>query len=291
MIQGSDDPKRMTHREYLFSLELHGIKLGLENITGLLNAADNPHERLATVHVAGTNGKGSVIAMLDAMARAAGYTVGRFTSPHLIDVTERFLIDGRPMPSEALDSQIAFFREIAEGMAAAPTFFEMNTAVAFRWFALRGVDLAIIEVGMGGRLDSTNVICPIAAAITNIDLDHTRYLGDTLAQIAFEKAGILKPATPAVISETKPGPLDVILARAGEVGSPTYLLGRDFHFETRGAFPETRFRYSSETLSLDFAPLGLAAPQQLCYFILQQSLDEFPHLHPHHLFEIIPDLT
>ena len=252
----------MTPREYLFGLELHGIKLGLENIARLLEAAGNPHERLPAAHISGTNGKGSVAAMLDAMGRAAGYTVGRFTSPHLMDVAERFMVAGRPMPPAVLDAQIEFFRNIAGRMAAPPTFFEMNTAIALRWFAECGVDLAIIEVGMGGRLDSTNVIQPLATAITNIDLEHTQYLGDTLEKIAFEKAGILKPATPAVIAETKPGPLEVILARARNVGSPVRLLGRDFDFSVRGSFPHVEFRYESGARALDYVPLGLAARYQ-----------------------------
>lgn len=252
----------MTNREYLFHLEQHGIKLGLENIRRLLDAADAPERRYPIVHVAGTNGKGSVVAILAAIARAAGYRVGRFTSPHLIDVAERFLVDGTPMPDAALEEHIAFFRAAADLMEPPPTFFEMSTAIAFRWFDQSKVDLAVIEVGMGGRLDATNVVEPLATAITNIALDHMRYLGDTLEQIAFEKAGIIKPRVPLVLTETAAPARDVILDRALELCSPVHELGRDFRFEIDGPPSDQQFAYESAALRVDFAPLGLAGAQQ-----------------------------
>ena len=140
----------MTSREYLFSLERHGIKLGLDNINTLLDAAGRPETRYPTVHVAGTNGKGSVTAMLDAMFLAAGYRTGRFTSPHLIALNERFLLNAEPIADGALDAQLDFVREAAEAMPHPPTFFEVTTAAAFRWFAEERVEAAIVEVGMGG---------------------------------------------------------------------------------------------------------------------------------------------
>lgn len=160
-------------RGYLFDLTLHGIKLGLDNIEALVRAAGDPHLAVPVIHVGGTNGKGSVCAMLSAMLQAAGYRVGRFTSPHLIDVSERFLINGEPIPEGALEEHIAFFQRACATMEGTPTFFEMTTAIAFRHFVQERVDAAIIEVGMGGRFDSTNVVSPVATAITNIDLDHT----------------------------------------------------------------------------------------------------------------------
>ena len=252
----------MTPVEYLYSLELHGIKLGLDNIRYLLSEAGDPQRAYPTVHVGGTNGKGSVVAMLDAMLRAAGYRTGRFTSPHLCSVTERFLIDGEAIGTEALDGHIECFRAIAEGMEQCPTFFELNTAIAFRHFAEDSVDIALIEVGMGGRFDSTNVIVPEVAGITNIALEHTKYLGDTLEAIAFEKAGILKQGVPAVVGETAPGPLGVIVARAEEVGSPLSALGRDFRYRLEGPPMAHTFDYTSEDLRIEACPLALPGGYQ-----------------------------
>jgi len=252
----------VTPRAYLFHLEQHGVKLGLDNIRCLLEAAGRPERAYPAVHVAGTNGKGSVVAIVAAIARAAGYRVGRFTSPHLLDVTERFLVDGAPMPDAALDEHIGFFRAVAEQMSPPPTFFEMNTAIAFRWFAQSEVDLAAVEVGMGGRLDSTNVLDPAATAITNIALDHTKYLGDTLEQIAFEKAGIIKPGVPLILTETASPARDVIRKRAEELGSPVLESGQDFRFELSGPPFEQRFSYKSPSLQLNSTPLALAGRHQ-----------------------------
>ncbi len=247
----------MSHRDYLFSLEIHGIKLGLDNIRFLMDAAGHPEHHLPTVHVAGTNGKGSVGAMLDAMLGAAGYSVGRFTKPHLLDVTERFLLGRRPISAAELDEEIAFFRQAAEGMGHPPTFFEVNTAIVLRWLAARRVDAAVIEVGMGGRFDSTNVASPLLSIITNIDLDHTRYLGDSLDKIAFEKAGILKEGVPLVLGETRQGPEGVILNRANELGCPVVQLERDFSYEVRGDSFDLRFDYTGPRFTFNSVPLGL----------------------------------
>jgi dihydrofolate synthase / folylpolyglutamate synthase len=247
----------VTPRTYLASLEFHGIKLGLDNITHLLTCAENPHNDYPSVHVAGTNGKGSVVAVLDAIVGAAGYRTGRFTSPHLITLNERFLCDRVPIGDEALDEQLAFFQSIAETMDPPPTYFELVTAVAFRWFAQQRVECALVEVGMGGRFDSTNVLAPVACAITNIDLEHTQYLGDTREAIAFEKAGILKSGTPAIVAERQAGPLGVIEARAREVGAPLRVVDRDYRYEVEGPTFEQRLSYESEGLRIDSAPLGL----------------------------------
>ncbi len=252
----------MNAREFLFSLERHGIKLGLDNINHLLDAAKRPERHYPTVHVAGTNGKGSVVAMVDAMLRAAGYRTGRFTSPHLIALNERFLVDGQPISDDDLDLHLGTFQRVAEGMSPPPTFFEVVTAVAFRWFKAMKVDVAVIEVGMGGRFDSTNVIVPEACAITNIAKEHTKYLGDTLGAIAFEKAGILKSGIPAVVSETQPEPRDVILARAMALDVPVSLAGRDFTFTYSGPPGMRRFSYESERLSLYEVVLGLPGGYQ-----------------------------
>lgn len=248
----------MTPREYLFSLEGHGIKLGLENITRLLESAGRPHRTYPTVHVAGTNGKGSVVALLDAMLSAAGYRIGRFTSPHLLSVCERFLLNSAPISEEELDEHLAFFQSAAADMENPPTFFEVVTAVAFRWFAQREVDVALVEVGMGGRFDSTNVVVPEVSAITNIALEHTRYLGDTLEEIAFEKAGIIKRGVPVVVGVQEEGPREVIRARAAELDSPARFLGRDFSYALSGPPYAHRFRFDSPGLS--FGPVPLALP-------------------------------
>ncbi|MFO7973181.1 MAG: folylpolyglutamate synthase/dihydrofolate synthase family protein [Candidatus Hydrogenedentota bacterium] len=252
----------MNAREYLASLEFHGVKLGLDNIRHLLEHAGNPHAAYPSVHVAGTNGKGSVVAMLDAMCRAAGLRTGRYTSPHLVRVNERFLIDARPIGDADLDRALEFFRSIAEAMDPSPTYFEMVTAVAFRLFQEQNIDIALVEVGLGGRFDATNVVHPAATAITNVDLEHTQYLGDTLEKIAFEKAGILKEGVPAVVAETRIESLGVILARAQTLKCPVRLIHRDFDFDLQGMPWKQVFSYRSEGLHLGPVTLGLAGDYQ-----------------------------
>jgi dihydrofolate synthase / folylpolyglutamate synthase len=192
---------------YLFSLEQFGIKFGLENISTLAARLGHPERAFRAIHVAGTNGKGSVTAMVDTALGAAGYRSARFTSPHLVDLTERFVIDGRAVTSEAMADAIDAVRLAIDdlraegGLAVQPTFFEVTTAVAFELFRRAHVDVAVLEVGLGGRLDATNVVSPIATAITSIAFDHQLYLGSTLREIAIEKAGIIKPGVPVVVGE------------------------------------------------------------------------------------------
>ena len=201
---------------YLFSLEQFGIKFGLENISALLARLGHPERAFTSAHIAGTNGKGSVTAMVEAALRAAGHRSGRYTSPHLIDLTERFVVDGKPVSQHALVAVVADLQRTADALmkdgvlAAPPTFFEVTTATAFELFRRTGVSVAAIEVGLGGRLDATNVIQPAATAITSIALDHERYLGSTIEEIAFEKAGIIKPGVPVVIGDLQPAAVAVI---------------------------------------------------------------------------------
>ena len=168
---------------YLLSLEQFGIKFGLDNIAALLDRLGHPERAFTSVHIAGTNGKGSVTAMVDAALRAAGHRSARYTSPHLIDLSERFVIDGTPVSQQALVAAVADLQRTAEALVrdgtltAPPTFFEVTTATAFELFRRAGVSVAAIEVGLGGRLDATNVLQPAATAITSIALDHERYLG------------------------------------------------------------------------------------------------------------------
>ena len=173
----------------------------------------NPHERLRAVHVAGTNGKGSTSHLLAAALQAQGYKVGLFTSPHLVDFRERIRISGEMIPEETVMQFVANQRAFLDDLR--PSFFETTIALAFWYFAQQQVDIAVVEVGLGGRLDSTNILTPLLSVITNIGIDHTEFLGDTLAQIAGEKAGVMKPHVPCVIGETHPETQEVFLARAG----------------------------------------------------------------------------
>ena len=210
---------------YLFRLEQFGIKFGLESIETLLARLDHPERTFRSVHIAGTNGKGSVTAMVDTALGRAGYRSARYTSPHLIDLSERFVVAGRPVDAAALcgaagDVRGAIEALRAEGaLQAQPTFFEATTAVAFELFRRARVDVAAIEVGLGGRLDSTNVIRPVATAITSVDFDHQQYLGSTLGEIAAEKAGIIKPGVPVIVGDVGPDAWTVIERIAGSRGA------------------------------------------------------------------------
>lgn len=178
---------------YLMSLASRGWKLGLEKIKSLLAELNNPHLQFPSIHIAGTNGKGSTSAMIESMLRAAGYRTGLYTSPHLVDVRERIRVNNQTISASELTSYLNRLQPLFEKYGC--TFFEAMTVIAFLFFAERTVDIAVIEVGLGGRLDATNVITPWISVITRIDIDHTRQLGKTRRQIAMEKAGIIKPGT------------------------------------------------------------------------------------------------
>ena len=189
----------------LFSLEQFGIKLGLDNIRAILAALDHPELAYRSVHIGGTNGKGSVAAMVERALRAAGLKTGRYTSPHLDRVEERVALDGQPVDSGRFAQAVSSVFEAVDRLQAdgtlsvTPTFFEVSTAAAFEVFRRAQVDVAVVEVGLGGRFDATNVLTPVVAAITSISFDHERYLGHTLSDIAFEKAGIAKPGVPLIV--------------------------------------------------------------------------------------------
>jgi len=210
---------------YLFSLEHFGIKFGLENITAIVERLGRPDRTFKSVHVAGTNGKGSVTAMVDAALRAAGHRTARYTSPHLTDLSERFVIGGRPVAHDTLVCAVATVRDVVESLrfdgtlGVQPTFFEVTTAAAFELFRRAEVEIAVLEVGLGGRLDATNIVSPFVTAITSIALDHQLYLGSTLAEIAFEKAGIIKAGVPVVVGPVDPESLGVIARVANERGA------------------------------------------------------------------------
>jgi dihydrofolate synthase/folylpolyglutamate synthase len=190
------------------------IKFGLDTTRRLLEAAGDPHHQFASIHIGGTNGKGSVCTMVAEALRATGARVGLYTSPHLVSFRERIRVNGVPISREAVVSWTRHLRPLMEETGA--TFFEATTAIAFADFAARGVDIAVVEVGLGGRLDSTNVLTPLVSAVTHVALDHQKYLGDTIEQIAAEKAGIAKPGVPFVIGEPDEG-LAEVLRSAGEI--------------------------------------------------------------------------
>jgi len=201
----------------LFARTTGGIKPGLARTEALLAEMGSPHRNLTAIHVAGTNGKGSVVATCEALLRARGYRVGKYTSPHLIDFRERITIDGRPISEAEVLEFLARWIPFAEELGA--TFFEVTTALAFDWLAKNNTDVCVIETGLGGRLDSTNVLAPSVATVTSIGLDHTDLLGDTLDAIAREKAGIFKPGAPAVIGEAAADIRDLLVRCAQDAGA------------------------------------------------------------------------
>jgi dihydrofolate synthase/folylpolyglutamate synthase len=213
--------------EALFARTTSGIKPGLERTEALLAKLGSPHRQLSAVHVAGTNGKGSVVATAEALLRHKGLKVGRYTSPHLIDFRERITVNGTPITEVAVLAFLERWISPAEEIGA--TFFELTTALAFDWFARQKVDFAVIETGLGGRLDSTNVLTPRVATVTSIGLDHTDLLGNTLEAIAREKAGIFKRGIPAVIGEESPSIRALLETRAGAAGAhPIVLIDEGF---------------------------------------------------------------
>jgi len=209
----------------LFARTTGSIKPGLERTEALLEKLGSPQRQLSTIHVAGTNGKGSVVAACEALLRARGLVVGRYTSPHLVDFRERVTVNGKPMFEEEVLEFLERWIPTAEKLGA--TFFEVTTALAFDWLAKREVDLAVIETGLGGRLDSTNVLIPRVATVTSIGLDHTDLLGDTLELIAKEKAGIFKTGVPAVIGEPAQAIRDLLSKSAKEAGAKPVIVLED----------------------------------------------------------------
>ena len=229
-------------RDYLGRLQHFGIKLGLENIAALCLALGNPQNRFLSVHVAGTNGKGSVSAMLAQVMRAHGLKTGLYTSPHLVRVEERIRVGGGPIAPKRFRELLTQLKSVIDRLMAEgrlvyhPTYFEVLTVLAFLEFAEREVDVAVLEVGLGGRFDATNVVRPLVSVITTIARDHETHLGSTLGKIAFEKAGIIKPAIP-VVCGVKGGPaLREIRRVAREREAPlTEVFGPGRTLETRMA--------------------------------------------------------
>jgi len=196
--------------KYLQSLQKFGINLGLKRITYLLAKLGNPQQKFQSIHIAGTNGKGSTAAMIASILKEAGCKVGLYTSPHIFDYTERIKINGKDISKKELTVALDRVKKASRGMKSKPTIFEVLTAAAFLHFAKKKIDIAIVEVGLGGRLDATNVITPLVNVITNIDYEHTEILGKTLTKIAGEKAATIKPGIPVVTAEKKKEPLNVL---------------------------------------------------------------------------------
>ncbi len=209
---------------FILSREFFGMKLGLENITGFLDDIGNPQYAYPTIHLAGTNGKGSTAAMIASVLQKAGYRTGLFTSPHLVTLRERMRVNGRMIPKRSVTGFVdRHRRELARRKLS---FFEVITAMALDYFKRAGVDIAVIETGLGGRLDATNVLAPLLTITTEISRDHTEILGHSIRKIAFEKAGIIKPASAHLISLLHSDARDVIADRCRELGAPLYRLSR-----------------------------------------------------------------
>ena len=206
----------------LFALHTFGMKLGLENIKNFLNHIGNPQNRLAVIHVAGSNGKGSTAAFLSSILQELGNKAGLYTSPHFVRYNERIKIDGIEIPDEYVAGFVEKYDKFIEEHKL--TFFEVTTAIAFQYFNDENIDYAIIETGLGGRLDATNVLNPLAVVITSISLEHTHILGDTIEKIAAEKAGILKPRTPVFTGQLPPEAIKVIQDKCSEFDCKYYKL-------------------------------------------------------------------
>ncbi|MDO4400604.1 MAG: cyanophycin synthetase [Coriobacteriia bacterium] len=221
-------PENFDPVEYINTPRWRSSRLGLDRTRELLAGLGNPQDRLRVVHVAGTNGKGSTCAFLASILQEAGYKVGLFTSPYIIEFADRIRVNGQNIPADDLLDVTLAVREVAEAMPDHPTEFELMTAVAFTYFAREECDICVVEVGLGGRLDSTNVLAaPEVCVITPIALDHTTMLGDTIAAIAGEKAGIVKPGVPVVSAVQTPEAMGVIAARAVEQQAPLTCVDAD----------------------------------------------------------------
>lgn len=250
--------------DYLFAQKANGPKYGIDRMRALAAALNRPERTFPCIHVAGTNGKGSVAAMLDAILHAAGWRTGLYTSPHLVQLNERVQVERRMLTDREIVDYVAELRPIADRLAAVdaadrPSFFEFMTAMAFLEFARKRCDIAVIEVGLGGRLDATNLVTPEVSVITSIAMDHCEILGDTLEQIAAEKAGIIKPGRPVVIGRTPPEAERTIRAIATERGAPV--------LSVRAEFGEDVERYPHTNLEGDYQRWNAASATLAARFL------------------------
>jgi len=222
--------------EFLYGLQKFGIKFGLNSTENILKSLGNPHANRKYIHVGGTNGKGSVCAFINSILIEAGYKVGFYSSPHLVTFRERFQINGEYINESDVVDLVTDLKAIMKDQEL-PTFFEVTTAMALSYFNKKNTDIDILEVGMGGRLDATNVVTPLVSVITNVSLEHQQYLGKNIKQIAFEKAGIIKKGVPVVTSGRFRDAKHVILKASSEKDAPCYMLDRDFWIkEKKGGY-------------------------------------------------------
>ncbi len=251
----------MTAIEFLYSRQNLGIKLGLDRTYALMERVGSPHLTLPSVQVVGTNGKGSVSAMLSKIYETAGYKCGLSTSPHLVDVNERIRINGEPVPTEAIDEFIRRYRTDIEEVGS--SFFETITAMAFWYFQKNSVDIAILETGLGGRLDSVSVCRPFATVMTSISMDHSEILGDTLEKIAGEKAGAMKRGVPCVSLIQKDPVKNVLLRRGAEIKSPVIWAEEPLPETIEVGIPGAHQRQNAALAvrTLDFVPLKVSESQ------------------------------
>jgi len=257
---GMPAKRRMSYQkavEYLYSLQKYGIKFGLSKTSNLLKAFGNPHRGQRYVHIAGTNGKGSVAAMVESILRTSGLKVGFYSSPHLVRFTERFRINGEEIPSKTAASLVEELKGVMDPTQP-PTFFEVTTAMGLIYFARQQVDIAVIEVGMGGRLDATNVIRPEVSVITNISFDHQAFLGNTLEEIAREKAGIIKRGIDLVTAATQPRVLELFRETCDKKKAPFWRVGENIRYRAAG----NRINYYGFTRRLKHLELGLGGIYQ-----------------------------
>ncbi|MBI5101936.1 MAG: bifunctional folylpolyglutamate synthase/dihydrofolate synthase [Nitrospirae bacterium] len=232
--------------DYLYGLQKHGMKFGLDNITRLMDACGQPHRSFLSVHIAGTNGKGSTGAMMESILRTGGLRTGLFTSPHLINFTERIRINGQEISESDVMGLADEVRELSGRIDDfSPTFFEVVTTMAFIHFRRMGVQWAVVETGLGGRLDSTNIIHPEVSVITKIGSDHCEFLGNTIGEIAAEKAGIIKQDTPVVTADQAPEAMEVLTRLAREKNAPLSAYRKDFFSELLSETDPLSFTFRS----------------------------------------------
>jgi dihydrofolate synthase/folylpolyglutamate synthase len=256
-----------TDFERMRAVKYNEATFKLDRMEQLLAKLGNPHRQIRTVHVAGTNGKGSTVHMIASMLQACGYTVGVYTSPHLVDLRERILINGQMIEKAVFAENLKQVAKAAEKVGVEPTFFEAVTAVCFKHFAEQAVDIAVVEVGLGGRLDSTNVIRPEACVVTSIDLDHTKMLGGTVEEIAREKAGIFKQGVPAFIFESDPAVEAVMREVAEKNGALLRIVNKDIDYSARFCVtpdlgPHTRVCLYTKTSRLEHLPVPMPGEHQ-----------------------------
>jgi dihydrofolate synthase/folylpolyglutamate synthase len=267
---------------YLYSLQKYGMKFGLDNVRKLLSALENPQESFRSIQVAGTNGKGSTAAMIASILRTAGVTTGLFTSPHLVSFTERIRLNGKEISEAEVVALADEVRRAAENIPGfLPTFFEVTTAMAFLYFRKMHVAWAVIEVGMGGRLDATNILMPEVSVITAIDIDHSDFLGSTLRDIAGEKAGIIKQGVPVITALQHQEAAEVLSLRARECGSALVSYGKDFSADiTDDELVGIRITYQGSreyrNLSLHLAGRHQAQNAALAIKTIEEIMKKYP---------------